>query len=279
MCGVWARLGRVKRSLIGQHLLLDPTGRPFFFSFLTQPDFKQLPPYCPDISRELVIIQTCLLGLNVQSGVIKPPSLWALTRYPHTSGGGRGGWGDGGVVRWGADGANKCARETARVQPSPLASRTNKVPSNSLQSVLMASGADAREAEVSATLNLFNREKKREKTWRRWWDPFGRSASFIYLFLKRILRSPNRRGGSGGVGSGGLLCRWKGQELYLTNFISWSGLAVLEINYVGAEDPNARLETLPVSCVWASEAAESHCWAGVAARSRSTLGLHGRACN
>lgn len=73
--GVRARLGRVKRSLLGQHSLLGPTGQPFSFSFLTQPDFKQLPPYCPDISRELVIIQTCLLGLNVQSGVIKPPSV------------------------------------------------------------------------------------------------------------------------------------------------------------------------------------------------------------
>lgn len=63
----------------------------------------------------------------------------------------------------------------------------------------------------------------------------------------------------GKVGGGGLLCHWKGQELYLTNFVSWSALAVLEINYIGAEDPKGRLEMLPVSCVWASEAAESHC--------------------
>lgn len=54
------------------------------------------------------------------------------------------------------------------------------------------------------------------------------------------------------------MCHGKGQVLYLTNFVSCSGLAVLEINYVGAEDPKAKLEMLPVSCVWASEAAESH---------------------
>lgn len=112
------------------------------------------PPYCADISRELVIILTCLLGLNVQSAIIKPhPSFAALTRYPHTSGGG---------VKWGADGANKCPCETARVQPSRTAPRTREVKSNSLQSVLMAPGADAREAEVSATLNLFNNKMKRE---------------------------------------------------------------------------------------------------------------------
>lgn len=34
---------------------------------------KQLLPYCPDISRELVIIQTCLLRLIVWSCIIKLP--------------------------------------------------------------------------------------------------------------------------------------------------------------------------------------------------------------
>lgn len=46
----------------------------------------------------------------------------------------------------------------------------------------MASSADAREAEVSATLNLFNKEEKRDENVEE--DPFGRSASFIYLFFK-----------------------------------------------------------------------------------------------
>lgn len=42
--------------------------------------FKQLLPYCPDISRELVIIQTCLLRLFVWSGIIKLPLFGR--RYP-----------------------------------------------------------------------------------------------------------------------------------------------------------------------------------------------------
>lgn len=42
---------------------------------------KQLLPYCPDISRELVIIQTCLLRLIVWSCIIKLP-LFSL-QIPH----------------------------------------------------------------------------------------------------------------------------------------------------------------------------------------------------
>lgn len=70
----------------------------------------------------------------------------------------------------------------------------------------MASSADAREAEVSATLNLFNKEEKRDKNVE---EVMGsvRQVRLVYLFLKQILGSPNRRGGSGGAGSGGLLCR------------------------------------------------------------------------
>lgn len=62
--------------------------------------------------------------------------------------------------------------------------------SNSLQSVLMASGADAREAEVSATLNLFRKKRKKRENVKKAMEAFSRS--FIY-FLKQIFHFSNRK--------------------------------------------------------------------------------------